>query len=276
MGDPEENTDLIFGVSARGRRGLGRCGIGRGVRIVAAIEARHLVRTAGDSIRRHVLVLLVAGFGFLPLVTVADTVHLKSGGMVVGRIVEETSRQVVVNKGRGFTVAIPWESVARVEKTESYHEDYRTRKKKAELAGSPDAFLDLARWCESQDLQAWRDLALSRVLDLDPKNKDAMAALGYGPCPALDEYSGPRRLERPVCELPEDIRARRTSWVVQLECRIDYRGWPERSSVSRSSSDPQIDRAAMACVERSTFHPAERKDNGKPCEVPMVITVQWK
>jgi hypothetical protein len=113
---------------------------------------------------------------FLPASGGADEVHLTSGGVVRGVIVEQTDETVVVETGPG-RVTLHRSRIARVVESSSPLQTFHER-----AAGVPpgdvEALARLARWAQEQALATQARATWRRVLGLDPDHADANAALG--------------------------------------------------------------------------------------------------
>jgi hypothetical protein len=122
---------------------------------------------------KPILLALVLG---LPALAAGDEVFLRSGGKVSGQVVSEDGGSVVLDVGPG-RVAVPASSVLRIERGRTPLILYRERA--ARLA--PDdaqGWLALGLWAQERDLVTRAREAFERVLQLDPDNAAANAALG--------------------------------------------------------------------------------------------------
>ena len=111
-----------------------------------------------------------------PSASRADVVHLKSGGKLEGRIVEQTESSVEVDIGAG-TLTFPMSSVERIEEGRSPLDDYDERVRGL-AENDRDGWLELARWASSVGLGTQSLRAYEHVLGLDPNNPEANRALG--------------------------------------------------------------------------------------------------
>ncbi|MGH7161978.1 MAG: hypothetical protein ACREID_00735, partial [Planctomycetota bacterium] len=112
----------------------------------------------------------------------ADTVVLKGGKKVRGRVVQEEP-EVVVNpfhstvKGMALGVErFPRDKVAKIVRDlplphHAFHAKLRE-------AATPEACLELARWCATEKLREEQSVALEKALSLDPGNAEARKLLG--------------------------------------------------------------------------------------------------
>ena len=100
----------------------------------------------------------------LPVAAWSDEVHLKSGGVVRGVIVERSEERVVIEAGPG-RVGLPMSRVDRVVESGSALATFH-------------GLARLARWAEDHDLATAAYQAWQQVLRLDPRHPEANAALG--------------------------------------------------------------------------------------------------
>jgi hypothetical protein len=106
----------------------------------------------------------------------ADVLHLESGGRIEGRIIERNASTVAIEVGAG-TMEFPMSAIARIESGRSVLDDYDERV--AALADADiDGWLALGRWAAANDLPGQAKSAYRHVLDHDPGNAVANAALG--------------------------------------------------------------------------------------------------
>jgi hypothetical protein len=112
----------------------------------------------------------------IPSVLMADTVYLKSGGKVSGRIVTRSETEVEVDVGAG-NVKVPMAKVDRVEEGRSALEEYARR---AAALGPQDAdgWRELARWAKSQSLNTQAHQAYEKVRSISPNDPEANQATG--------------------------------------------------------------------------------------------------
>ena len=119
------------------------------------------------------LVLLFA----IPASAAADEVVLRSGHKIVGIEHEEKDR-IVIETGYG-TVAFPRDQVVSVTKGRTPLHAWPVRYAEIEKSTNPRDFLQLAAWARENDLPRYVEGLLRRVLELDPENAEARAALGF-------------------------------------------------------------------------------------------------
>jgi hypothetical protein len=113
----------------------------------------------------------------VPAVASADEVFLVGGGRIVGEVVERRADAIVVEVGPG-RLTLPASRVARIASGTSALAVYRERAARLG-AGDATGWLALARWARDNDLETLASEAFGRVLDIDPSNQAAHAALGH-------------------------------------------------------------------------------------------------
>jgi hypothetical protein len=116
------------------------------------------------------MVLLAAGSAS------ADRVHLKGGTVLDGEVEKKGGKVIIV--GEAGTVAVPQDSVLRIEKAESAVSKFEASYA-ALRPGDAKGRLALADFCRANDLKASERRMLLEVIALDPDNAAARARLGY-------------------------------------------------------------------------------------------------
>jgi hypothetical protein len=110
----------------------------------------------------------------------ADVYELSAGGRITGELVnrEEVPRQkYVIRTADGATITLERAQIKQVvSQTPAALEYERIRPTFNDTA---DDQLRLADWCREKSLAHGRQLALERVIELDPENRQARMALGY-------------------------------------------------------------------------------------------------
>jgi hypothetical protein len=112
----------------------------------------------------------------LPSALLADTVYLKGGGKVQGRIVTRTETAVEVDVGAG-NMKVSMANVDRIVEGASPLTEYASR---AAALGPQDVegWRNLARWASSQGLNTQSKQAWEKVRALAPGDAEANQALG--------------------------------------------------------------------------------------------------
>jgi hypothetical protein len=113
---------------------------------------------------------------FVPDSGGADEVHLTSGGVVSGVIVEQNDETVVLETGPG-RVTLHRSRIARVIEGSSPLQVFHERAASVPR-GDVEALARLARWAAEQALATQARETWRQVLRLDPDHPDANAALG--------------------------------------------------------------------------------------------------
>jgi len=124
---------------------------------------------------RALPVLLVATI--LPAApAVADVVHLRTGGVLEGRVTRQEDR-VRVETTQG-TVTVEPADIDRIEAREAPQDEY-LRRKAALPEGDADARVALARWCAGKRMAAAARAELEEAVRLAPDHAEARRLLGH-------------------------------------------------------------------------------------------------
>lgn len=107
----------------------------------------------------------------------ADEVLLRGGGRMTGVVVERTEARVVIETAPG-RVTLPAWRVERVVSGASDLADFEERASRLS-AIDVDGWLALGQWARERGLQTRARAAFERVLEADPGNEAANAALGH-------------------------------------------------------------------------------------------------
>jgi hypothetical protein len=107
----------------------------------------------------------------------ADEVYLRSGGHLSGAIVSrtDTTLEIEVSAGR---VTIPHRMIDRIVEGQSALESYQ-RRARALSPNDVTGWLELAEWARSADLSGQARDAYLHVIQIDPSNAAAHAALNH-------------------------------------------------------------------------------------------------
>lgn len=132
----------------------------------------------------------------------ADTLHLKNGGTLEGRIESQTPEAYRIRTTVGL-VAVPLDSVSRVERGPSVFDEYDTRS--AALEPTAQAQFALSQWCDEQGLKALARSHLDRALEIDPDFAPARAKLGF--VRVGDLWVDGRKLAKSAASRPGDASA---------------------------------------------------------------------
>jgi hypothetical protein len=112
----------------------------------------------------------------VPTVGRADEVHLRSGGVVRGVVVERTESTVSIETGPG-RVTLPLSAVIRVVDGATTLATFQERVHEVDVANA-GALAALARWAADHGLATQARSTWERVLALDPSHPEANAGLG--------------------------------------------------------------------------------------------------
>jgi hypothetical protein len=112
----------------------------------------------------------------LPTALAADTVFLKGGGKVSGRIVTRSEAEVEVDVGAG-TMKVSMANVDRIVEGSSALGEFAKRSA-ALRPEDADGWRELGRWARSQGLNTQARQAYERVLAVAPGDVEANEALG--------------------------------------------------------------------------------------------------
>jgi hypothetical protein len=106
-----------------------------------------------------------------------DRFELKSGGTLVGTVIEQTGSLYVIRTREGAEVTLNRLQLAKVAPENPAYEEYLQRSRA--LPDTLEAHRELAAWCREQQLTAENEHHLRRVLELDPQDEAARVGLGY-------------------------------------------------------------------------------------------------
>jgi hypothetical protein len=110
----------------------------------------------------------------------ADVIELASGGRLEGKIVQSAEgdkANVVIDLAAGGRLSVPRSQVARVDATSNAEAEYQKLART-----SPDtieAHWKLVEWCRQQNLKNAAQRHLERIIELNPDQAEARAALGF-------------------------------------------------------------------------------------------------
>ncbi|MFC1706702.1 CAP domain-containing protein [Planctomycetota bacterium] len=107
----------------------------------------------------------------------ADVIHLNTGGVIRGEIVEETEEEVHVKTLAGVTTVFR-EDIDRIERGKNTDEVYR--RKLAALSGDDvDGHFELALWLKKVRMDKESRALLEKVVKLEPNHLGARMELGF-------------------------------------------------------------------------------------------------
>jgi len=127
---------------------------------------------------RHVqfAIAMLCATGSVSGLAHADRTFLVGGSVIEGRASRKGDK-VVIEMESG-QVALPADSVARIEKSDSTVSEYEARSA-ALPPGDVPARLALADFCRDHGMRARERTLLLAIIDIDPDNAAARARLGY-------------------------------------------------------------------------------------------------
>ena len=111
----------------------------------------------------------------LAAVALADVVTTKDGRRLEGKIVSESSTEVVIETRLG-RVTVPRSDVRTLERGKSAREEFGPRFQRAK--DDVAALLELAAWATGEKLESDARKCYRRIVELDPKHEGAQLALG--------------------------------------------------------------------------------------------------
>jgi len=113
---------------------------------------------------------------FLALPALADTVHLKDGRTLDGRVTKEEKGYVVVDRDRKYFLRA--DEVAKVEPARGFMDEYEERLGRL-APDDAEAIYEFGRWLELNDWATRARRAYEEVVALDPDHRGARRALGF-------------------------------------------------------------------------------------------------
>jgi HEAT repeats len=119
--------------------------------------------------------LLLLSMAVMPA-TAQDVVTLKSGEKLAGEVTDGMLGLRLTSPAG--EVSLPWSRIEKIDRAAYVRELYRDRAGQIDAASAKDHFL-LALWCRRQGLAKEMSAELARVIELDPENPGARAALGF-------------------------------------------------------------------------------------------------
>jgi hypothetical protein len=107
----------------------------------------------------------------------ADTVHLKDGGTISGKV-EEKAGEVIITIRPGMTVSVKKDEVKKIVREETIQETYQ--KRLAQLKqNDAEEYYQLALWCKENGLRDERFFCLKKAIEIYPDHTGARKELGY-------------------------------------------------------------------------------------------------
>ena len=115
-----------------------------------------------------------------PCVAPADVLNLKTGGRLVGKILnpeEEPRKSWQIQLLSGGLIALEVEQVSKPEFQSDL--ELRYEQLRAACPDMPESLWKLAEWCRKNNLDQERETHLKRIIELDTNFEEARFALGY-------------------------------------------------------------------------------------------------
>lgn len=110
----------------------------------------------------------------------ADVVHLKNGGQVEGRVLDDDRSPpgpYVVETASGGRITLERSQVDRIDRQSELDEQYQQRARAA--PDTVEAHWRLAQWCRKNILRDAYERHLERIVELNPQHAEARRLLGY-------------------------------------------------------------------------------------------------
>ncbi len=107
----------------------------------------------------------------------ADTVHLRDGGKLEGKVVAEEKGSITIDTALGRMV-IERSRISRIEKGLTAAEELAEREKAMKADASADAWFELAEFARAKALRRDRERLLDKALARDPQHEGANLARG--------------------------------------------------------------------------------------------------
>ena len=124
----------------------------------------------------RIALLTILSLSLFAASAVADDVHLKDGRVLRGKVTEEKTRYLVVDRDRKYV--IKKSEVVQLKRAESFMDTYE-RKLEALPEEDAEAIYEFGRWLDANDWKTRGQRAYEAVLDIDPDHRGARRALGY-------------------------------------------------------------------------------------------------
>jgi tetratricopeptide (TPR) repeat protein len=109
----------------------------------------------------------------------ADTIHLKSGGVLAGKITAESESSVTIELAAGGVVTLSRQDIESIERGPAPQDEFQRRLDEAVAAGDAGAVYGVGLWAQEQGLRSLARHAFERAITIDPNHEGARRALGY-------------------------------------------------------------------------------------------------
>lgn len=114
----------------------------------------------------------------IPAGATADTVRLKTGGMIPQAQILSEEGDTVMLRTPGSRMGVPKSMIVRIEKEPSVFDTYDKMRKNIKDSDGPGLF-KLAQWCKDNGLREELHGTLSKVIEADPNHFVARHLLGH-------------------------------------------------------------------------------------------------
>lgn len=225
------------------------------------------MRTVKSSeLRYRLLIVQALCWCFLPHSAqplLADTFELKSGGRIVGSVIERGENgEYVVRSENGATVTLSRRQIDRVVERDDLDLEYVKRSRT--LPDTVDAHRELATWCKQNRLRKLAKLHLKRIIELDPSDEAARLSLGYqqhrGQWLTRDEimaargmrkYDGDYRTAQDIAlrEYAKERERIENDWFQKIRTWVGWLDKRRSAEAVKSLSDVDDPAAALAIVK---------------------------
>jgi len=128
--------------------------------------------------KRLLLGLVAVGLGIAAHAS-ADVVYLEGGGQYRGQVVEENSREVVIETSSGARLTVPRRDVSRIVREESAKDYVRRRLRELRGSADPDAYFRLGEWAQEHELPRGADFCWEKAIEVDAYHRPSREALGH-------------------------------------------------------------------------------------------------
>ena len=123
-------------------------------------------------------VALVLSLVLIPAGATADTVRLKTGGMIPQAQILSEEGDTVMLRTPGSRMGVPKSMIVRIEKETSVFDTYDKMRKNIKDSDGPGLF-KLAQWCKDNGLREELHGTLSKLIEADPNHFVARHLLGH-------------------------------------------------------------------------------------------------
>jgi len=123
-------------------------------------------------------IVLIVSLLLIPAAASADTVRLKTGGLIPQAQILSEDGDTVMLRTPGSRMGVPKDMIAGIEKAESVFDTYAKTRKGIKDKDAPGLF-KLAQWCKDNGLREELHGTLCKVIEADPDHSAARRLLGH-------------------------------------------------------------------------------------------------